>query len=140
MDSLALYKKDLELLKSKKAQVEVKLQSCKTEAVEIKKRLESLGYSSLDEAREDYARRAGELSEKHAQVKSLIKQIDAAEVAIPSKEKILEDLKASIKDLMPKVEKDIQVEKMDEAVEDLKEDIVTVPEDTPDDMFGSLGL
>lgn len=122
-DTLTSYKRDLDSLKTKKAQVDVKIQNCRDEAGKLKQELANMGYASLDEAKEDYARRAADLKDKHAQVKTLIAQINSVESEIPSKDEILEELKESIKVLAPVAEDNIRQDKLDLAADDLKEEL-----------------
>lgn len=96
MDQLEAYKANLEKLKTKKAQVDVRLQNCVKQAGELKKRLAVMGYENLDAAKADYQRRTADLSEKSKLVESLIKQIDAVEASVPSKDDILEQLRKSV--------------------------------------------
>lgn len=96
MDALNKYKSDLELLKTKKAQVQVKIEQAQKSAAELKQQLKDLGYESLQAAKDDYTRRMGDIEEKDRQVVDLLHQIETAEAAIPTKEEILSTMRASL--------------------------------------------
>ena len=96
MDALNKYKSDLELLKTKKAQVQVKIEQAQKSAAELKQQLKDLGYESLQAAKDDYVRRMGDIEEKDRQVVDLLHQIETAEAAIPTKEEILSTMRASL--------------------------------------------
>lgn len=95
MADLAQFKKDLEALRTQRTEVSVRLQTAKKQAEKYKEQLQELGYPDLNAAKADYVRRVSELDAKHAQVLDYIKQITQIEGKIPTREAVLEKLRAT---------------------------------------------
>lgn len=96
MSDLNQFRKDLETLKTRRTEVNVRLGAAVNKAKEYKDQLALLGYADLNAAKEDYAKRVSDADAKHQRVLSYIRQIEEAESQIPSKDAVLKRLRSSV--------------------------------------------
>lgn len=75
-------------MKTQKAQLEFKIQSEMEKAKDLKVKLQTLGYASLEDAKKDYALRKENITKMERELDNLIEQIKQVEFKPPTREEI----------------------------------------------------
>ena len=103
MEELNKFKEELDALRLKQTQLQVRLDDAVTKAAQLKEKLFNLGYHSLNEAKEAYAALVKQVENQQEQVAQLTSQISKVESSLPTKDEILkklrEDTQKSLKEV-----------------------------------------
>ena len=88
------FKSDLEELKNKRSVIQAKLEEANRHVAELNQTLQSMGFSSVEEAKQAYLKQVAEAEQQHALVKQLIEEINQVDVNVPTREEVAERLKS----------------------------------------------
>ena len=82
------FKRDLDTLKNQRSVIQAKLDEANRHVDELKNTLAGMGFNSVDEAKQAYAKQVGEAEAQHAVVKQLIAEISQVDSNVPSREEV----------------------------------------------------
>lgn len=136
------FKHDLDLLKNQRSVIQAKLDDANKRVAELTETLKGMGFNSVDDAKQAYARQLAEAEGQHALVKQLIQEINNVDVSLPSREDVMARLTELSKGVVSNVSPVPNVTPVTETVpvQGVVSSVVheNVPmDDVPSDMFDS---
>lgn len=83
------FKSDLDALKNQRSVIQAKFDEANRHVNELMETLKGMGFNSIDEAKQAYAKQCQDAEKQHAQVQVLIDEIKSLDAKVPSREDVM---------------------------------------------------